>query len=404
MTLLTHRRARMHAAALVVGLWSVTLVNFATPGWRTLNGHVKGEDWAHFWAIGRAAARQDWRGLYDPDRLRAEFERAAPGVEAPTFIPVYGPQLALALAPFGALPYGISLVLWWISGGLAYWLCCRAAWARCPALGPPRDLLLFAAAYPGFWQLFIHGQTTWIALACATVIWLALRERRSLAAGIALGLLAYKPQLGIALVIVLIVRRSWAVLAIAAGTVAAQVVVCWLWFGPEVLPAYGRMLATLPQISPLLEPKVFQLVSIRGFFLLLGAPSMWAHAGWLLAGAAVMTAVLRGMRQRSFDRSFALLLIATVLVGGHVSVYDLVLLAPAFILIAGENLDPAAASPRWLWPVMYAAFLLALTGPLAAITRVQLASPVLIALVMVVLRSGVRPVRGVDLSGPPARA
>ena len=385
MTVLTARRARVHAAALVVGLWGVTLVNFATPGLRTLNGHVKGEDWAHFWAVGRVAARHDWRGLYDIETLRAEFERAEPGAAAPVFVPVYGPQLALALAPFGVLPYGASLVLWWVAGGLVYWLCCRAAWARGPGLGRPRDLLLFAAAYPGFWQLFIHGQTTWLALACFTVIWLSLREGRSVAAGIALGLLAYKPQLGIAIVIFLLARRSWAVLAAAAVTVLAQVLVCWLWFGAEVFQAYGGVLAALPSLSPLLEPKVFQLVSLRGFFLLLGAPSMWANVASLIAGAAVIVAVLRGMRRRSFDLSFALLLVATVLVGGHVSVYDLVLLAPAFILIAAHYLGGTAPPPRWLVPLMYAAFVLALTGPLAAIARVQLASPVLIALLGVVL-------------------
>jgi hypothetical protein len=392
MSILTPRRARMHAAALVAGLWGVTLVNFATPGLGTLNGHVKGEDWAHFWAVGRVAARHDARGLYDIDALQAEFERAAPGAAAPTFVPVYGPQLALALAPFGVLPYGPSLALWWISGALVYWLCCRVAWRQYRALGPPRDLLLFAAAYPGFWQLFIHGQTTWLALACFTVIWRSLRQGRPAAAGIALGLLAYKPQLGIAIVLFLLVRRSWTVLLVAAATVLAQVAVCWLWFGVDVFRVYGAVLAALPRISPLLEPKVFQLVSLRGFFLLLGAPSTWANAASLVAGAAVIAAVLHGRARRSFDLSFALLLVATVLVGGHVSVYDLVLLAPAFVVIAGEHLGDAPP-PRGLWPLVYAAFLLALTGPLAAITRVQLASPVLIALVMVVRWRGTWPRR-----------
>jgi hypothetical protein len=388
MTFFTRRRLRVHAAALIVGLWGVALINFATPGTRTLNGHVKGEDWAHFWAVGRVAARHDARGLYDLDALKQEFERATGDIEAPTFVPVYGPQLALALAPFGILPYGVSLVLWWIAGAAAYWFCSRAVWRRYPTLGTSRVLLLFAAAYPAFWQLIIHGQTTWMALACFTVIWWSLREGRSVPAGIALGMLAYKPQLGIAIFAAVLVLRWWSVLFVATATLAAQAAVCWLWFGADVFRAYGTMLAALPRISPLLEPKIFQLVSLRGFVLLLGGSERLASAATMIGGAAVLILVVHGWQRRSFDVSFALLLIATLLVGAHTSVYDLVLLAPAFIMIVGEQ--GGGGTVRGLRPLLYAAFLLALTGPLVAITRVQLAAPVLIALLIVVLRTSDR--------------
>jgi hypothetical protein len=378
----TPRRARLHAAALVVGLWAVTAINFATPGVRTLNNHIKGEDWAHFWAVGRVAARHDPRGIYDVETLRTEFARATGDAEPPTFVPVYGPQLALALVPFGVLPYGAALILWWAAAALTYYYCCRTVWRRYPELGSERHLLLFAAAYPGFWQLFIHGQTTWIALACFTVLWWSLRENRVVPAGIALGLLAYKPQLAIAVVVLLLVRKSWPVLLLAAVTVAAQAAICLLWFGAEVFRAYASILSALPRISELLEPKTFQLVSLRGFFLLLGASTRWANILWPIPAAVVLSVVVQ--RQRGFDLSFALLLVATILAGVHTSVYDLVLLAPAFIILAGHF---EGRTPRGLWLLMYAAFLLPLTGPLAAITRVQLATPILVALITAATRS-----------------
>jgi hypothetical protein len=380
MSFLTPRRARRHAAALLVGLWGVTAINFASPGPLSRNGHVKGEDWSHFYAIGRVAARHDGQALYSVEALRSEFAAASGVTEPPTFVPVYGPQLALALAPLGLLPYMPSLLLWWACGALAYGLCCRAAWHRCPHLGSTGDLVLFAAAFPGFWQLFIHGQTTWIALACFTIIWFSLREQRAVPAGIALGLLVYKPQLGVAIVALLLLQRSWAVLAIAALTVAAQVAVCWLWFGGGVFGAYAAMLRALPSIAPLLEPKAYQLCSLRGFFELLALPPPLVTIGAIVSSIGVLAVLAYVRRTRDFDTTFAIALIATVLVGSHVSVYDLVLLAPAFIILANDQVR--APSSRWFWQALYLSYVIALTGPLAALTRVQLAAPVLVALLL----------------------
>jgi hypothetical protein len=70
---------------------------------------------------------------------------------------------------------------------------------------------------------------------------------------------------------------------------------------------------------------------------------------------------------------YSSLLFTTVLVAPHLTVYDLVILAPGFFLLA----DWAAGRPstrlaRWLGTLLYFVYILPLLGPFARWTHVQL--------------------------------
>ena len=78
---------------------------------------------------------------------------------------------------------------------------------------------------------------------------------------------------------------------------------------------------------------------------------------------------------------YSALLLATILLAPHLTVYDLVILAPAFLLISNwivsESRDPAGTGFKLL---LYLAFVLPLVGPLARWTHLQLSVPVMAAL------------------------
>ena len=80
---------------------------------------------------------------------------------------------------------------------------------------------------------------------------------------------------------------------------------------------------------------------------------------------------------------------ATVLVSPHVFVYDLVMLAPAFLIVTDWLLanpaHPLSAPTRLL---LVAAFLSPLFGPLADLTRLQLSVPILLALFHLTVQTG----------------
>ena len=75
-------------------------------------------------------------------------------------------------------------------------------------------------------------------------------------------------------------------------------------------------------------------------------------------------------------------MLASVLVAPHLTVYDLVILAPAFILLgdwlAGELLT---GSTWWMGTLLYLIYMLPLLGPFARWTHVQLSVPAMTAAV-----------------------
>jgi hypothetical protein len=88
---------------------------------------------------------------------------------------------------------------------------------------------------------------------------------------------------------------------------------------------------------------------------------------------------------------YSVVLLATVLVAPHLTVYDLVILAPAFLLLS----DWIAAQPNdstvpHLKLLMYLAFALPLLGPFARWTHLQLTVPVMLAILYLVSQLAAR--------------
>ena len=79
---------------------------------------------------------------------------------------------------------------------------------------------------------------------------------------------------------------------------------------------------------------------------------------------------------------YAMLLLASVLISPHLTVYDLVVLAPAFLLLADWLVAQALTHcTRRLGTLLYLAYMLPLLGPFARWTHVQLSVVALAAVV-----------------------
>jgi hypothetical protein len=82
---------------------------------------------------------------------------------------------------------------------------------------------------------------------------------------------------------------------------------------------------------------------------------------------------------------YSALLLASVLVAPHLTVYDLVILAPAFILLADWLVaQPLMASTRQLGTLLYLVYMLPLIGPFTRWTHVQLSVIAMAAAVYVI--------------------
>ena len=385
----TAKRIRMHGLLLAVCLWTVYAVDMSSPGLLDRNGLVKGTDFLHFYTLGKLALQGRGDLLYDMRTqadLAREFVAQAPDS---LYVPLYGPQVSWFFEPFARLSYGWALIAWLGVNVVIYGFCCYAVWKTCPSLQANRwTVLILAIAFPGFFHLLAWGQTSGLALLLFTLAYLALRRDWKLLAGMAIGSLIFKPQLGLAAAVVFVCAREWKVVAGAVMAASLQLAAAWMHYGTEVMRTYWSALNHVRDVLPLLEPRLYQTHSLRSFWSLLLPWPRVALFFYLVSALAVLALAVRVWRSvGALSVRFAALLFATVLVSPHLTVYDLVILAPAFLLLGDWALahrDLGYASR--VQQLLYLCFPLFLMGPVARITHLQLSVAAMTALLWICWR------------------
>ncbi len=390
---LTAKRIRIHGLLLAICLWTIYAVDMSAPGLVDRNGLVKGTDFLHFYTLGNLALRGRGDLLYDmraQAELTHEFVARAPDS---LYVALYGPQMSLFFAPFARLSYGWALTAWLVLNLLIYAFCCYVVWKTCPRLHAYRwTVVILAIAFPGLFHLFAWGQTSGLALLCFTLAFLAIENDRPLLAGLAIGSLIFKPQLGLAAAVVFVFTRQWKVVAGAVMAATLQLAVAWMHYGSEIMRNYWRALTHVEDVLPLLEPRLYQTHSLRSFWSLLLPWPRVAFALYAICALAVLLFTVRVWKSTSpLSLRYSGLLLATVLISPHLTVYDLIILAPAFLLLGDWALshgdDPSAPL---LQQLLYSCYPLFLIGPLARITHVQLSVVAMTALLWICWRTTLR--------------
>jgi hypothetical protein len=333
------RRLRGYALVIAVSLWTVFAIDMATPGTIDRLGKVKGTDFVHFYVIGSIAREGRWNELFDMNAQHARAKSIAPGSQELLYVPVESPQIALLVAPLTVFGYTTALAIWLTLGAAIYAACCVALWRDAPALHSYHDAFIAAgAACPAFFVAVLHGQTAWFSLACSVGALAAFRRGRDFVAGLALGLLIFKPHWAVVAAIVCACVREWRAVAGVIVAAAVELALSTAVVGMNVMAMYARVLRDLPAIADLLEPQRGD--SLRGFVqLFVPSPSM---ALLLYAAAALVTLLIRARIWRlgaPLDLRLAVLMIALVLVSPHVNAYDLLLLAPVSAMLAQSCLE-----------------------------------------------------------------
>ena len=387
---LTTKRIRAHGTILALCLWSVYLWNISAPGMLDRAHNLKGTDFLHFYTLGSLALAHRGADLYS---MQAQSELAAQRVPAAAgirYLPLYPPQVSILFTPFARLPYPWALALWLTFSTLIYGLCCYAVWRACPKLCHDNlTILILALSFPAFWHLIAWGQTSALALGCFTLGFLALRARREFFAGLAFGCLIFKPQLGLAVALIFLITLRWRIVAAALLSAVAQLSAALLYYGPAPLRRWIRVLLEVPHTMPLLEPKPYQTHCLRTFWtMLLPWPSV---SLWLYIVSAIAVAGLTIVCWRSrmpLSLRYSSLLLSTVLLAPHLTVYDLVILAPAFLLLSDWIVVQPGDVTRGLKLLLYLTFAVPLLGPLARWTHFQFSVVVMAVLLYEIWTTG----------------
>ena len=387
---LTARRLRAHGLLLALTLWSLYIWTLATPGSRDRTGNLKGTDFLHFYTLGSLAIERRETDLYNIDTQAALAARRVPAAAGIRYLPLYPPQVSLLFAPFAFLPYPWALTLWWFCSAAIYSICCYAVWRSCPHLREHGlTVAILAAGFPGFFNLMAWGQSSALGLACFTIFYFLMRKKRDFVAGLVLGCLIFKPQLALTAGIVFLFIGAWKIVFGAILSTLAQLSIGALYYGTASLRNWFSMLSNLPARSALLEPRPYQTHCLRTFWSMLIPWNSISIGLYVISAAVVMVwTILVWKRSQDWALRLSLLLLATVLVAPHLTVYDLVILAPAFLLLSDWAIARHPTSESgFIGTMLYLAYVLPLAGPLLRGTHVQLSVVAMSILAYLIMKS-----------------
>ena len=384
---LTLKRLRAHGLLLALALWTLFIWTIATPTLRDRNGNLKGTDFLHFYTLGSLAADHRGGELYDMHAQSVLAAQRVPNAAGIRYLPLYPPQVSLVLAPLAHLSYGWALALWWFFTALIYCGCCYGIWRLCPNLHDfGGTVALVAIAFPAFFHLIAWGQTSALALACFTAGFFLWRDKQEFAVGLALGCLVFKPQLGLAAAVVFIFTGRWKVLAGAALSAAAQIGAGVAYYGGDPFRSWLRTLWHLPALLPSFEPRPCQTHCLRTFWSMLVPWSGVSLGLYVISAAIVLTwTIAIWMRQEPLPLKYSALMLATVLVSPHLTVYDLVILAPVMLLLTDWLISHPLAK-QGVGTLIYLVCILPLLGPYTRWIHVQLSVVAMVALLYSIWR------------------
>ena len=241
-------------------------------------------DWGALWAAGATAGGPD---LVDAGRHVAW--QAAHGVSQAFF--AYPPAAAWLLWPFAQLPVAVAF---WVQAVSMVACLAVAGFVAARVYGLTPGLAVLAAlAWAPSTASIVTGQNAPFALLAAMVAIWGLATGRWWVAGLAVGVLWYKPTLALGFVALFLVRGRWRELAVAvaAGGVAFLLSVAaaggdWGWLGTWLEGAR----VWLPEDAAKNADKAISLPGLLGRL-----PLPWFVP--VLGGAALAVAAVPGLRR-----------------------------------------------------------------------------------------------------------
>jgi len=391
-----HRLIFIPGIVLGAGLLAAYLLSVAwqAPFPRDVNGYALGRDFLNAWVYGREAWSGE-AGRYYDIRLYNQHLAALTGWDYPAQQWSYAPHFMLVMAPFGLMPYLPALALWTALSLLALLVVVpvtadrRFAW----------PVLVLAPAGVFCW---ISGQASFLLLALLIGIWRNL-DRRPLLAGMLLGLLTVKPQLGLLFPLMLVLTGRWRVVFAAAATTLALAGATALLWGVDLWRLYLTVGAPMQELV-LSRPTNVSYAFMPTLYMnarLLGASSGLAYGLQVLAALAAAGAVAWTYRRpRDPLLSYAALMVAGLVATPYLMSYDLLVAVWAVLAVGG-----GAGRERIVYLLVTLLPLLTLMGGLAGIPGAALVLPALLVFLLRRLageapaETAVRPLRAVSSPG-----
>jgi len=254
----------------------------------------------------------------------------------------YPPFFLLLCAGFALIGYFPALCLWLGTTLAFYALALRALLPKGLRHGDHAWVLFLG--YPAVMVNAGFGQNGYLSTALfgGAAVWL---DRRPAMAGICLGCLAYKPQLGLIVPLALAVAGRWRCFAVAAATVLLLVAAATVAFGVDIWPPFlaDMGVARRDWLEAPVPTYLTFLVTIFGAVRLHDGPLVLAYAAQAAAAVLAIALLVRALLQRAPNRrsgraEIAAIAAAVPFCSPFMLEYDLVILAVPMAWLFGEGL------------------------------------------------------------------
>jgi alpha-1,2-mannosyltransferase len=357
---LTRERVRLVALAVLIASAAGFLYLIVTAhGLVDFQGRPLGTELSNVYAAGTYVRDGAPDAPFDLSRQRAR-EQQIFGEATPFYGWHYPPFFLLVAVALALMPYGVALAVWQaVTLGL-YLVAIRAILLPPPRTARSGEVLLLAVAFPAVLINIGYGQNGFLTAALIGGA-LVMLDRRPLLAGVLFGLLAYKPQFGLMIPLVLAVSGRWRCFAAAAATVALLALATTAAFGPQIWHAFLDS-TRFTRLVALEQGNTgwYKIQSVFSWARMWGAsiPLAYALQGALtVALAAALVAVWRGAAPHALKAGA--LCLAAMLATPYTFDYDMVVLAPAIAFLAADGFargfgpwEKTALAALWIAPLV----------------------------------------------------
>jgi hypothetical protein len=291
-----------------------------------------GTDFSNVYAAGKWVLEGRPEAPFSP-ALQHRMEKRIFGADTPFYGWHYPPVFLGMAALLALMPYLLSLAVWQAATLVPYLAVVRTILPRAevwlPALGFPAVYVNFGHGHNGFLTAALFGGG------------LVLLDRRPALAGILLGLVAYKPQLGLLIPLVLLAGGRWRVFAAATATVAILGALTLVAFGSATWLAFRDSFEfTRTVVLEMGDAGFHKIQSPFAAVRLWGGPVPLAYAVQAAATLTVMVLLVRLWRsEAAFALKAAALLAGALLSTPYLLDYDLVMMAPAIAFLAAHGIE-----------------------------------------------------------------
>jgi len=347
---------------LAVSLAGLVYVLATSDGLNDYQGRPIGSDFSHVYAAGTYVREGNPTAPFD---WPAEFKREKEifGAQTQFYGWHYPPFFLFIAGALATMPYQLALLVWQLVTLVLYLVAIRAILFSTSPQKPEaigHVWLLIAFAYPAVFINIGHGHNGFLSAALIGG-GLALIDRRPAIAGVLFGLMAYKPQFGVLIPLVLIASGRWRVFAAAAITVVLLTIAATAAFGLDVWRAFfDSMRLTRSVVLEEGATGWYKIQTIFSWVRMWGGSIALAYAAQAAVALAVMVALMRlWWRKTAYPLQAAAFAIGTILVTPYSLDYDLMLLAPAIAFLASDGLsrgfgpwEKTALAVLWFMPLV----------------------------------------------------